>query len=183
LDLPSADGQDWAVQCMRQAAAESVQRRPGGSAMLERLSEMMFIDALRHYLGALPDDSQGRLVGLRDRFVGRALTLLHAAPAECRTVDELSERVGLSRTALHERIAAPVDCAPMQYLANWRIQLGATLLRDTASTVAAVADQVGYESEAPFARAFKRLVVQPPATWRRKARGEGLSGGSLRFRE
>ena len=59
----------------------------------------------------------------------------------------------------------------MQYLANWRIQTGAALLRDTASTVAAVAGQVGYESEAGFARAFKRLVGQPPAVWRRKAKG------------
>ncbi len=171
LHLPSSDGQDWAVQCMRQAAAESTHRRPGGGAMLERLSEMMFIDAMRRYLGALPEDSHGWLVALRDRFVGRALTLLHAAPAEPWTVEELGQRVGLSRSALHERFAALVGCAPMQYLANWRIQVGANLLRDTACTVAAVANQVGYDSEAAFARAFKRLVGQPPAVWRRKAKG------------
>jgi AraC-like DNA-binding protein len=171
LHLPSAGGQDWALQCMRQAAAESTQRRPGGGAMLERLSEMMFIDAMRRYLGALPEDSPGWLAGLRDRFVGRALTLLHAAPEARWTVEELSQRVGLSRSALHERFAALIGQAPMQYLAHWRIQVGATLLRDTAYTVAAVAQQVGYESEAAFARAFKRLVGQPPAMWRRKAKG------------
>ena len=169
LHLPSDDGQDWAVKCMRQAAAESANRRPGGGAMLERLSEMMFIDAMRRYLGALPDGSQGWLAGLRDRFVGRALTLLHAAPEEPWTVEELGRRVGLSRSALHERFAALIEQPPMQYLANWRIQTGATLLRDTACTVAAVAQQVGYESEAAFARAFKRLVGQPPAVWRRRA--------------
>jgi AraC-like DNA-binding protein len=171
MHLPSSDGQDWAVQCMRQAAAESTGRRPGGDAMLERLSEMMFIDAVRRYLGALPEGSPGWLAGLRDRFVGRALTLLHAAPEEPWTVEELGRRVGLSRSALHERFASLIGQPPMQYLANWRIQAGATLLRDTASTVAAVAQQVGYESEAAFARAFKRLVGQPPAIWRRKARG------------
>ena len=171
LHLPSAGGQDWAVQCMRQAAAESTNRRPGGGAMLERLSEMMFIDAMRRYLGALPEDSSGWLAGLRDRFVGRALTLLHAAPEAPWTVEELSQRVGLSRSALHERFAGLIGQAPMQYLAHWRIQVGATLLRDTAFTVAAVAQQVGYESEAAFARAFKRLVGQPPAMWRRKAKG------------
>lgn len=171
LHLPATSGQDWAVQCMRQAAAESTDRRPGGGAMLERLSEMLFIDAMRRYLDALPEDSQGWLAGLRDRFVGRALTLLHAAPEQPWTVDDLSQRVGLSRSALHERFAALVGQAPMQYLAHWRIQVGAALLRDTACTVAAVAQQVGYESEAAFARAFKRLVGQPPSAWRRKAKG------------
>ena len=171
LHLPAAGGQDWAAQCMRQAAAESTNPCPGGGAMLERLSEMMFIDAMRRYLGALPEDSRGWLAGLRDRFVGRALALLHAAPEQPWTVEELGRRVGLSSSALHERFAALIGQAPMQYLANWRIQAGAALLRDTASTVAAVAQQVGYESEAAFARAFKRLVGQPPATWRRKAKG------------
>ncbi|HEX3140585.1 MAG TPA: AraC family transcriptional regulator [Rhizobacter sp.] len=170
LHLPSAGGQDWAVQCMRQAAAESANRRPGGGAMLERLSEMMFIDAMRRHLGALPEGSQGWLAGLHDRFVGPALTLLHAAPEEPWTVEELSHRVGLSRSALHERFAALIGQAPMQYLANWRMQVGATLLRETACSVAAVAQQVGYESEAAFARAFKRLVGLPPAVWRRKVK-------------
>ena len=170
LHLRSSDGQDWAVQCMRQAAAESTNRRPGAAAMLERLSEMMFIDAMRRYLRALPEDSPGWLAGLRDRFVGRALTLLHAAPEQPWTVEELGQRVGLSRSALHERFAALIGQAPMQYLAHWRIQVAAALLRDTAFTVAAVAQQVGYESEAAFARAFKRLVGQPPAAWRRVAR-------------
>ncbi|MBX3619698.1 MAG: AraC family transcriptional regulator [Rhizobacter sp.] len=172
LHLPSLGGaDDWAVQCMRQAAAESMRRRPGGGAMLERLSEMLFIDAMRRHLGALPAHSQGWLAGLHDRFVGRALALLHAAPEAPWTVDELGQRVGLSRSALHERFAALIGQGPMQYLAHWRIQIGASLLRDSASTVAAVAQQVGYESEAAFARAFKRLVGEPPSAWRRKVRG------------
>lgn len=171
LHLPSSAGQDWAVQCMRQAAVESTNRRPGGGAMLERLSEMMFIDAMRNHLGTLPEGSLGWLAGLRDRFVGRALALLHAAPSEAWTVEELGQRVGLSRSALHERFAALIGQSPMQYLAHWRIQVGAALLRDTSSTLAAVAQEVGYESEAAFARAFKRLVGQPPSAWRRQARG------------
>jgi len=170
LHLPASEGQGWVVQCMHQAAAESTHQRPGGGAMLERLSEMMFIDAMRRYLGTLPEGSPGWLAGLRDRYVGRALTLLHATPEAPWTVDELGQRVGLSRSALHERFAGLVGNSPMQYLAHWRIQVGATLLRDTAGTVAAIAQQVGYESEAAFARAFKRLVGQPPAHWRRHVR-------------
>jgi len=158
--------QEWTVQLMRRAAAESKNRRPGGDAMLERLSEMTFIDAVSRYLGTLPENSRGWLAGLRDRFVGRALILMHEAPAFAWTIDELGRRVGLSRSALHERFAEMIGQAPMQYLANWRMQVGAALLRDTASTVASVAQEVGYQSEAAFARAFKRLVGKAPSLWR-----------------
>ena len=168
LHLPAGSGQDWVVQCMRQAALEASNLRPGGNAMLERLSEMLFIDAVRQYLNTLPEESNGWLAGLRDRFVGRALALMHAAPAEPWTVAELGRRVGLSRSAFHERFAEMIGQTPMQYLARWRMQAGAALLRDTAATVAAVAQEVGYESEASFSRAFKRFVGTPPALWRRQ---------------
>ena len=87
--------QDWTTQLMQRAAAESKNRRPGGDAMLERLSEMTFIEAVSRYLGTLPEDSRGWLAGLRDRFVGRALTLMHEAPAFEWTVEELGRRVGV----------------------------------------------------------------------------------------
>lgn len=168
LHLPSGSGQDWMVQCMRQAALEASNMRPGGNAMLERLSEMVFIDAVRQYVNTLPEESNGWLAGLRDRFVGRALALMHAAPAEPWNVAELGRRVGLSRSALHERFANMIGQTPMQYLAQWRMQTGAALLRDTAATVGAVAQEVGYESEASFSRAFRRFVGMPPARWRRQ---------------
>lgn len=81
MHVPEDPRQHWTAQLMRQAAAESRDRRPGGDAMLERLSEMMFVDAVRRYLGALPENSRGWLAGTRDRFVGRALALMHEAPA------------------------------------------------------------------------------------------------------
>ncbi len=158
----------WVVQCMRQAAAEALSPRPGGSAMLERLSEMLFIDAVRCYLQTLPEDSTGWLAGLRDRHVGRALALMHAEPAQPWSVDELGRRVGLSRSALHERFAQLIGETPMHYLARWRMQLGAALLRDSNATVLAIAQEVGYESEASFSRAFKRQLGLPPTLWRRQ---------------
>jgi len=170
MHLRANHGQDWIAQFMRQAAAESKNRRPGGDAMLERMSEMMFIDAVRRYVDTLPADSRGWLAGLRDHFVGRALTLMHGAPAAAWTVDELGRRIGLSRSALHERFADVIGQAAMQYLANWRMQVAAALLRDTMATVASIAQEVGYESEAAFARAFKRLVGTPPALWRRQTK-------------
>ncbi|MFN0039391.1 MAG: helix-turn-helix transcriptional regulator, partial [Burkholderiales bacterium] len=83
------------------------------------------------------------------------------------SVDDLAREVGLSRSALHERFVQYVGQPPMQYLANWRIQLGARMLRDSNRNVATIALDVGYDSEAAFSRAFRRLVGSPPATWRR----------------
>jgi AraC-like DNA-binding protein len=171
LHLKTSGDHDWTAHFMRQAVSESKNKRPGGEAMLERMSEMMFVDAVRRYVDMLPEDSRGWLAGLRDRFVGRALSLMHDAPGADWTVDELGRRVGLSRSALHERFAEMIGQPPMQYLANWRMQVAASLLRNTTATVASIAQDVGYESEAALARAFKRLVGKPPAAWRRQTVG------------
>jgi len=168
LHLRAGEDNAWIAAFTQQAAAESSARRPGGEAMLARMSEMMFVDAVRRYADQLPAESVGWLAGLRDRFVGRALALMHEQPAERWTIDELGRRVGLSRSALHERFAQLIGMPPMQYLAQWRMQAAARLLLETRSTVATVALDVGYDSEAAFARAFKRLVGQPPAAWRRE---------------
>jgi AraC-like DNA-binding protein len=167
MHLKAEHNQGWIGEFMRHAVAESRNKRPGGEAMLERMSEMMFVDAVRRYVDALPEDSAGWLAGMRDRFVGRALALLHDAPAQPWTVDELGRRVGLSRSALHERFHAMIGEPPMQYLAHWRMQLAAGLLRGSRATVASIAQEVGYESEAAFAKAFKRLVGVTPGAWRR----------------
>jgi AraC-like DNA-binding protein len=167
LHLPAAPGSAWNERLFHLAAAESSSKRPGSAALLERLSEMMFVDAVRRHVDGMPEEAMGWLAGLRDRFVGRALALLHERPTAAWTIDELSKQVGLSRSALHERFVELIGQPPMQYLTNWRMQLASRLLRDTRSSVAAIAVEVGYDSEAAFARAFKRLVGTPPAAWRR----------------
>ncbi len=167
LHLPRARASAWADLVIEQAVAESRQRRPGGDAVLQRLSEMMFIDAVRRYLESLPEESSGWLAGLRDRFVGRAIALLHQKPAEPWTIDELGRQVGLSRSALYERFFQFIGQPPMQYLTSWRMQVASNLLRTTDANVASIALDVGYDSEAAFARAFKRATGKPPAAWRR----------------
>ena len=166
LHLPETNG-TWSAQFVNLAAAESTSKRPGSEALLERLSEMMLVDAVRRHVDGMPEQSTGWLAGLRDRFVGRALALLHEKPAADWNIDDLSKHVGLSRSALHERFVELIGQPPMQYLTNWRMQVASRLLRETQSSVAAIALEVGYDSEAAFARAFKRLVGTPPATWRR----------------
>ncbi len=171
MHLRAGDLGPWTLQLLDKAVAESREHRAGSDAVLERVSEFVFVDAARRYLDSLPPGSAGWLGALRDRHVGKAIALLHERPAQDWSVEELGREVGLSRSALHQRFIELTGQAPMQYLANWRMQLGAGLLRKSQAKVAAVAQEVGYESEAAFARAFKRLMGQPPAAWRRSQAG------------
>ena len=168
LHLRATDDDAWLANFTQQAVAESNGARPGGEAMLACMSEMMFVHAVRRYAERLPASDAGWLAGLGDRFVGRTLALMHEQPAHDWSIDELGRRVGLSRSALHERFALMVGMPPMQYLAQWRMQAAARLLLETRASVAAIALDVGYDSEAAFARAFKRQAGKPPAAWRRE---------------
>jgi len=168
LHVPAAGDGAWISQVMLQAVDASQNKRPGGDAVLDRISEMMFIDAVRRYVERLPETSAGWLAGLRDRHVSKALALIHENPARAWTVEALADAIALSRSAFYERFTELIGQPPMQYLANWRMQAAANLLRQSSASVASIALEVGYESEAAFARAFKRLVGSPPAAWRRR---------------
>jgi AraC-like DNA-binding protein len=150
------------------AVAESQAPRAGSESVRLRLSELMFVEVVRRYLAALPAAQTGWLAGLRDPVVGRALSVLHERPGAGWTLEGLARAVGLSRSALAERFAHFVGEPPMQYLARWRMQVAARLLADGHAKVAAVGRAVGYDSEAAFSRAFKKLAGVPPADWRRR---------------
>jgi AraC-like DNA-binding protein len=174
----AGDGSAWVTSLLRMAVEESNRKRPGGEAVLERMSEMLFIAALRQYADTLGPEQTGWLAGLRDPSVGRAMALLHEKPADPWTLERLADTAGMSRSTLHDRFAHFLGQAPMQYLAQWRMQLAAGRLRDGDSKVLEIALEVGYESEAAFARAFRRTVGESPAAWRkaRRVRDEGRSG-------
>jgi len=175
-DEPGSDA-DWLAQFVRLAIAESGDKRAGGESVLARLSELMFIEVVRRHLASLAPAQAGWLAGLRDPFVGKALTLLHARPAHDWTIEELGRGVGLSRSVLAERFADLVGVPPMLYLAKWRMQIAAGMHSAGNATMAAIAAEIGYGSEAAFSRAFKKLVGQPPSAWRRRG-GDGPSGAS-----
>ena len=135
--------------------------------MLARLSELLFVETLRRYIGALPPDQTGWLGGARDPIIGQALALLHKEPAHPWTIAMLAKRIGTSRTRLAERFRELLGESPMAYLTQWRLKQAAEILTSTQDSVAEVAAAVGYGSEAALNRAFKREFDCPPAQFRR----------------
>ena len=158
----------WISQFIHHAVAESKGERVGSQTVLTKLSELMFLDVVRRYLEALPPERTGWLGALRDPIVGRAIALLHEKPADAWTIEALARAAGASRSGLAERFSTTVGMPPMQYLAQWRIQLAAGMLARTNAGIAAIAAEVGYESEAAFHRAFKKAVGTAPGAWRRQ---------------
>ena len=157
----------WLAEFPRQVVAESRRGSAGGTTMLTRMAELMFVEVVRRHMEGLPPHQAGWLGGLRDPVVAPALSALHARPAHPWTLAELARAAATSRTVLAERFAQLVGVPPMQYLTQWRLQLAAEQLAGGSAKVAAVGARVGYESEAAFSRAFKRAMGQAPGEWRR----------------
>ena len=170
----------WLLELLRVGVRESSAQGPGARTMLAKLAELMFVEAMRRYAESLPAEQRGWLAGLRDRYIGKSLALLHANPARAWTVDELAREVALSRSALADRFANLIGEPPMQYLIRWRLALAAQRLRTGTEGTARIAEYCGYESEAAFNRAFKREFGVPPAAWRkaRAAGGDGATAGA-----
>ena len=168
LDVRNDVAAAWVRNTFRYAAEEIAAGRLGSETVMAKLSELLLVEAIRRYAETLPEQATGWLAGLRDPFLSRAIARLHADVAASWTVEDLGRQVGLSRSALADRFTRLLGVAPMQYLAAWRIQVSAHELLASGKSIAQIAQQVGYESEASFTRAFKRELGLPPAAWRRK---------------
>lgn len=155
----------WLAATLQRAYREDGEERPGAAALVERLTELLFVEVVQGWLRE--NEGRGWLSGLRDPLVARALGHMHAEPARDWTVDALARAVGASRTTLAERFRATLDMSVIEYLTRWRMELAADRLLTTDRSVAEVAAEVGYQSEASLNRAFKRHAGQPPASWRR----------------
>ena len=114
----------------------------------------------------LPASAKGWFAALNDPIAGRALQLVHSDPARRWTVDELAREAGASRTVLAERFNAVMGQAPIEYVTGWRMQLASERLRNGNDSIGTIAADVGYESEAAFNRAFKRVTGVTPGVWR-----------------
>jgi AraC-like DNA-binding protein len=169
IHLPGHAGRppSWLANLVEALSAEAFDGGPGSDLVMARLSDALLIRALRHYSDTV--DKPGWLAGLRDPYVAAALAAIHIDPAQHWTVASLASNVGLSRAAFAARFSHRVGEPAMRYLLSLRMQRAKTLLQDQQATVAAVATQVGYQSDVAFAAAFKREVGSSPGAYRRAA--------------
>jgi len=160
----------WLENSIRFSVDQADASQAGGEAVLAKLSEVLFIETLRLNIAHLPREQIGWLAGARDPEIGKTLALMHRNPAHPWTIGTLAQEAGLSRSVLAQRFRHYLNEPPMAYLTRWRLQLGAQMLASTSYSVAQIAVEAGYESEAAFNRAFKREFTVPPARFRTQSR-------------
>jgi AraC-like DNA-binding protein len=172
LRVPVAEGSSgqWIENSIRFSVDAAAGTDAGRSLVVEKLSEVLFVETLRRYISTMPAGETGWFAGLRDPALAKALADLHHDPAKQWTVDGLAKQVGLSRSRLAERFRDFLGMSPIAYLTEWRMMLAAEALRSTQKGVGEVALEVGYSSEAAFNRAFKRVFDLPPAQFRQDQR-------------
>lgn len=167
---PPGPASTWLTASLGYAVAEADASRPGRASVLSRLPELLFVDCLRQYATECADERLGWLAAMRDPALARAVSALHAEPARAWTVPALARRAAVSRSILAERFSHALGTTPMRYLARWRLQLAAHRLRTTGRSLAEIASECGYGSEAAFSRAFRREAGDWPGAWRAGAR-------------
>ncbi len=159
-----AERTPWLQATLQKTYDETAMKRPGGAALVEGLTSLLFTEVVQRHLAERAGD--GWLAGLSDPVVGTALQLIHQRPSHGWTVEELARSAGASRSILADRFSETVGMAPIKYLTSWRLELAANRLLESNDSIAEIASEVGYESETAFSRAFKRHVGEPPAGWR-----------------
>jgi AraC-like DNA-binding protein len=165
----AAQPADWLAATLAQIVKEVDQPVRGGSSVLERLTEVVFMEVLRRQFLQTEAGSTGWLAAITDPTLGRSLTLIHAEPQRDWTLATLAKEAGVSRSVLTERFEVLLETSPIRYLRDWRLYLASIQLSTTDKGIAAIADESCYGTEAAFSRAFSRSFGLPPAQWRRDA--------------
>jgi len=160
---------EWLLGTIRMMMTEAESLKPGGDTIITRVSDILVVQAIRHWLENDPLAKTGWLGALNDEQIGRAIALIHRQPTELWSVELLAEKVGMSRSAFAKRFMDLVGEPPMQYVRKWRFQVAKGWLCTTDMSLAEMAKQLGYESEATFNRAFKKFTGQTPGSIRRSA--------------
>lgn len=156
----------WLGATIRQMVEEVDSPRAGSVSMLPRLTEIVFIEILRHQIMATGPRAAGWLAALADKSLARSLSLIHDDPAREWSLEALADAAGLSRSAFAERFQAMLGTSPIRYVRDWRLYLASVALSTTARSIATIAGEAGYETEAAFTRAFSRAYGAPPGAWR-----------------
>ncbi len=170
VDTWSAESGTWLQGTLQFIAQEARAPRPGGETVITRLADVVLIEAIRRWINSSPDANKGWLKGARDPQIGRAIMAIHKDPAGGWTVERLASEAGMSRSAFSAKFSQIVGMSVMQYLTHWRMQLARTRLLNSAEPILGIAFDLGYQSEAAFNRAFKRVFDIPPGQVRKQAR-------------
>ncbi|MEM7347473.1 MAG: AraC family transcriptional regulator, partial [Chloroflexota bacterium] len=158
---------EWIQSTLRLMAAEAKTLQPGGETIITRLADILVIQAIRAWMAEDPVAKTGWLGALQDKQIGRAILLIQRDPARAWTVASLATEVAMSRSAFAARFKEIVGESPMNYVARWKMNMALTWLKDEDISLGDLADRLGYQSEAAFSRAFKRLVGISPGAARR----------------
>ena len=166
LDVQEGVARDWVEASMRYAAGELTAGRFASSNLMSRLSELLFVEAMRQYSVTYADQDAGWLRGVADPQIGRALAAIHHNFSLPWSADSLAKEVSMSRSAFVDRFTTLIGMPPIRYLTVWRLQAAKLGLRETRKTIEQLAQEVGYGSGEAFSRAFKREFGLSPARWR-----------------
>ncbi|MBR7618949.1 AraC family transcriptional regulator [Phenylobacterium sp. 20VBR1] len=166
LDITEGVSRDWVEASVRYAASELTTGKLASSGLMSRLSETLFVEAMRQYSVTLTGQAGGWLKGVADPQIGRALAAIHHNIRSPWSTDSLAREASMSRSAFVDRFTALIGMPPIRYLTNWRLQTAKRRLRETRKTIAQIAEEVGYGSDEAFSRAFKRELGSTPSKWR-----------------
>lgn len=161
----------WMQSTLALMAAEAGEQRPGGETLVTRLADILVIQAIRSWIETAPAARTGWLGALKDKQIGRALLLMQRRPERDWTVAELADAAAMSRSAFAARFTALVGEPPQRYLVQWRMHLACAWLKDQDVALMDLAERLGYQSEAAFSRAFKRVIGVSPGAYRRVVTG------------
>jgi AraC-like DNA-binding protein len=167
IDAARAPQMEWMRSTLGLIADEARELQPGHEAVLTRLGDVLAIQGIRSWVRAYPAARTGWLGALRDPLIGRAVSLIHRDPARAWAPAELAREIGMSRSAFCARFTELVGEPMMHYVTRWRMYLALDALKEGSASVAQLSSRLGYQSEAAFSRAFKRVITVPPGEIRR----------------
>jgi AraC-like DNA-binding protein/mannose-6-phosphate isomerase-like protein (cupin superfamily) len=172
LHMKSQHGQShpWLGAIVQVVKAEASANQPAAKTVITRFSEILFLQAVRTYMGTVGDEKRGWFNALQDPQIGQALALIQHQPDEPWTVESLANHVSLSRSAFSAKFKQLVGQSPMQYVTRVRLTKAAALLRTNSATLVEVATSIGYDSEVAFSKAFRRYFGIAPGAYRQGKR-------------
>ena len=162
LDRLEQSSQDWLSSTLEFIAAEAQQLKPGGETIITHLADILIIQLIRYWMEQSPQANKGWVGALRDKHIGIALRAIHHRPEKNWTVGSLAQECGMSRSGFSARFSQLVGNSVKNYLTEWRMNLACQRLKQNSVPLIVLAEELGYNSEAAFSRAFKRVMGISP---------------------